>query len=256
MRVVVVGAGGRMGGEVCRLLAGQADIELVGGVEAAGHRLVGSELGKTRVVTDLARIIDQTDIVVDFSAPAAVVADALVAAGAGKAFVSGVTGLLENQTEALCDCARRIPVVHAANFSLGVSALCRLVAEAARLLGPGFDVEIVETHHRKKQDAPSGTAARLVQVVKRSAGRHRTVYGREGMVGAKPVDEIGVSSIRTGDVVGDHTVIFGGEGERLELTHRATSRLAFACGVLAAIRFVKDRKPGFYSMDDVLAASS
>ena len=254
-RVVVTGCGGRMGSEVCRVLADQTDIELAGGIEAPGHSLIGSALGKGKVGPDLALLIPQADVVVDFSNPAVMLANLEAAAGAGKAFVSGVTGLLENQMKVVCQCAEKIPVVHAPNFSVGVSVLCRLVAEAARLLGPEYDTEIVETHHRLKRDAPSGTALRLVQAVKRGSGHHKTVHGREGLTGPKPLDEIGVSSIRTGDVVGDHAVIFGGPGERLELTHRATSRMAFAAGVLAAVRFVVGRKPGLYSLDDVLAQS-
>jgi 4-hydroxy-tetrahydrodipicolinate reductase len=132
--------------------------------------------------------------------------------------------------------------------------LCTLVAQAASRLGPDYDVEVIETHHRMKKDAPSGTAARLVDILTAGAGRARVVHGRQGEVGEKPKYEIGVSSIRTGGVVGEHTVVFGCAGERLELTHKAESRAAFATGVVAAVRFLKCRAPGFYSIEDVLAS--
>lgn len=242
-----------MGREVCRLIAEQPDLELVGGIEAQGHKAVDAALGTGKVETDLGTVIDRADVVVDFSHAEATVANCRLAAAKGRPFVTGVTGLADEQVSSLRECAKQIPVVHAPNFSVGVSVLCRLVAEAARLLGPQYDIEVVETHHRLKKDAPSGTAVRLVDVIKQATGRTSTTYGRQGMVGAKPEGEIGVSSIRTGSVVGEHTVVFGGTGERLELTHKAESRAAFATGVLAAVRFVSGRRPGFYTLEDILA---
>jgi len=243
-----------MGSEVCRLIAEQPDMELGGGVEAAGHKAQGSKLGTGTVVADLGAVVSKADVVADFASAAATVANCRTCAAAGKPFITGVTGLSPEQTKELRDYAARIPVVHAPNFSVGVSVLCRLVAEAAKQLGPGYDVEVIETHHRMKKDAPSGTAVRLVEVIKRNTNRTQLRYGRQGVVGEKPKDEIGVSSIRTGSVVGEHTVVFGGAGERLELTHKAESRAAFATGVVAAIRFAHGRKPGFYTIDDVLAS--
>ncbi len=244
-----------MGSEVCRLIAEQTDMELVGGIEAKGHKAVGTTLGTGTVGVDLSAVITNADVVADFSTGEATVANCRLAAASGKAFITGVTGLSAAQMKELHDCARQIPVVHAPNFSVGVSVLCRLVAEAAKQLGPDYDVEVIETHHRMKKDAPSGTAARLVDILKTSTGRGRVAYGRQGVVGEKPKDEIGVSSIRTGSVVGEHTVVFGCDGERLELTHKAESRAAMAGGAVAAIRFVRGRKPGLYSLEDVLAGS-
>ena len=255
IRVVVVGCAGRMGSEVCRLVTEQADMELVGGIEVPGHRALGTKLGTGTVGADLSAIVAKADAVVDFSTPEATTSHCRLTALAGKAFITGVTGLSAAQVKSLNNCGQNIPIVHAPNFSVGVSVLCTLVAEAERRLGPNYDVEVIETHHRMKKDAPSGTAARLVDILKAGAGRAKVVHGRQGAVGEKPKYEIGVSSIRTGSVVGEHTVIFGSAGERLELTHKAESRAAMAGGVIAAIRFVRGRKPGLYSLEDVLAVS-
>ena len=254
MKVIVAGCAGRMGSEVCRLVAEQTDMRLVGGVEAKGHPLVGTKLGTGVVGIDLSSVIADATVVIDFSNPEATVAGCRLAALAGKGFISGVTGLNANQKKALEDCGQQIPVVYAPNFSVGVSVLCTLVAEAASRLGPDYDVEVIETHHRMKKDAPSGTATRLIDTLTTGARRARVVHGRQGAVGEKPKYEIGVSSVRTGSVVGEHTVVFGCAGERLELTHKADSRAAFATGVVAAVRFVRGRVPGFYAIEDVLAS--
>jgi 4-hydroxy-tetrahydrodipicolinate reductase len=243
-----------MGAAVCGLVGERPDMQLVGGIEAEGHRTVGTKLGTGTVGADLSAVIAKADAVVDFSTPKAAVAGCRLAALAGKAFITGTTGLSAAQMKTLRDCGRQIPVVYAPNFSVGVGVLCELVADAARRLGPDYDVEVIETHHRMKKDAPSGTAARLVDILKAGAGRARVVHGRQGAVGEKPKYEIGVSSIRTGGVVGEHTVVFGCTGERLELTHKAESRAAFATGVIVAVRFVRGRAPGFYSIEDMLAA--
>ena len=255
MKVIVAGCAGRMGSEVCRLVAEQADMELVGGVEAKAHPSVGTKLGVCMVGADLSTMIANADAVVDFSTAEATVAGCRLAALAGKGFITGVTGLSATQRNALQECGRQIPVVYAPNFAGGVSGLCMLVAEAASRLGPDYDVEVIETHHRMKKDAPSGTAARLVDILKASTGRARVVHGRQGVIGEKPKYEIGVSSIRTGSVVGEHTVVFGCTGERLELTHKAGSRAAFATGVVAAMRFLRGRAPGFYTLEEVLASA-
>jgi 4-hydroxy-tetrahydrodipicolinate reductase len=235
MKVIVAGCAGRMGGEVCRLVAEQADMELVGGIEVKGHPSVGTKLGSGAVGTDLSEMIADASTIVDFSTAEAMVAHCRLAALAGKGFITGVTALGVVQTNVLEECAQQIPIVHAPNFSVGVSVLCTLVAEAERRLGQDYDVEVIETHHRMKKDAPSGTAARLVDILNAGAGRAKVVHGRQGVVGEKPKYEIGVSSIRTGGVVGEHTVVFGCAGERLELTHKAESRAAFATGVVAAV---------------------
>lgn len=242
-RVIIVGCAGRMGQAIAQLISEDKEMALAAGVDVAGRA----------AATELGAVITTGDVVVDFSAPGPAAANARTAMAHGKPFVTGVTGFQVAELVVLRECSRAIPVVHAPNFSVGVGVLTRLAAEAARLLGPEYDIEIIETHHRMKKDAPSGTARQLLDVLKTATGRGEVVYGREGMVGHKPVGRIGVSSVRTGTVVGEHTVVFGGPGERLELTHKAESRMAFASGVLAAVRFVRKARPGFYGMADVLS---
>ncbi len=241
-----------MGAEFARLLAAQTDIELAAGVERADHQSCGTALGTGTVVSDLGQVLDRADVVVDFSSPASACAHAELCAQSGKPLVTGVTGLSEDQTAILKACGHVVPVLHAPNFSVGVAVLRRLVGQAAKALAD-FDVEIIEVHHRRKKDAPSGTAKLLLAAVRDSQPAATPAFGREGQVGPKPYGQVGVSSVRTGDVVGEHTVVFGGPGERLELAHKAESRAAFAAGALAAVRFIKGKKPGFYSIDDVLA---
>lgn len=236
IKVVVVGICGRMGSEVTRLLSEEKDMKLVAGVEAAGHPLLGTPIGAGFVVSELDGMLDKCDVVVDFSVPDAVVENVRLCAQVGNPFITGVTGFNENQLQELKAAAEKIPVVYAPNFSVGVAVLVRLVGEAAVLLGENYDVHIVETHHRRKKDAPSGTAKMFLETIKAKIGER----------------QIGVSSIRTGYVVGEHIVIFGGPGERVELIHKAESRGAFAAGVITAIRFVQHRPPGFYSMADIL----
>jgi 4-hydroxy-tetrahydrodipicolinate reductase len=178
---------------------------------------------------------------------------------AAKAIVIGTTGHSPAQMEAIARAAETIPIVLAANFSVGVNTLFWLTRKAAELLGEGFDLEIVETHHRLKKDAPSGTAKRLAQILAdaRSLNYERNVaHGRQGLVGARPVDEIGMHAIRAGDVVGEHTVVFASNGERLELTHKASSRETFATGAARAAQWIIGKPAGLYSMEDVLGFSS
>jgi 4-hydroxy-tetrahydrodipicolinate reductase len=252
-RVILVGCAGRMGQEIATLLPGRPDVKLVAGVEAAGSPVIGQKCGSGLVHDNLADAINASDAVVDFSSPDSAAKNVRLCAEEGKPFVTGVTGLTPDQTAVLREAADKVAVVWAPNFSVGVSVLTKLVAEAARMLGSGYDIEVTETHHRMKKDAPSGTARQLVDALKSATGRTEVVHGREGSVGQKPVGQIGVSSIRTGSVVGEHTVILGGPGERIELIHKAESRAAFATGVVAAILFAASARPGFYGMADVLA---
>ena len=193
-------------------------------------------------------------MVIDFTAPAASLEHAKVCAGRGVALVVGTTGLSAGQKDELRGAGRKVPVLLAPNMSVGVNVLFRLVAEAARALGPAYEVEIVETHHRMKRDAPSGTALRLAEVAAGALGLAADAFvcQRQGETGARRPGTIGIQALRGGDVVGDHTVHFLADGERLELTHRASSRENFARGALRAARWLAGKKPGFYGMQDVL----
>ncbi|HDR00356.1 MAG TPA: 4-hydroxy-tetrahydrodipicolinate reductase [candidate division WOR-3 bacterium] len=251
-RVGIVGVLGRMGAAVRAAVESEPDLVLAAGVERAGHPDLHTSCGEGEVSASLTEILSRVDVVADFALGDGLAERARACAGAGRGYVCGVTGLGASAYDQLKVAARSIPVVYAPNFSVGINLLARLAGEARRLLGAEYDVEIVETHHRAKRDAPSGTAARLLEAILDAAEVSRVRNGRCGLVGAKDPTEVGVHSIRTGDVVGDHTVILGGPGERIELTHRATGREAFANGAVRAVRFCVGRTPGLYGMADVL----
>jgi 4-hydroxy-tetrahydrodipicolinate reductase len=255
IRVGIAGALGRMGGAVLDVLEMEEDIVVAAGVERPGHPGLGRPFGRGEVVVSLSEVLGQIDVVVDFALGDGVAERVRTSAGAGRGYVCGVTGLDNHTYTELRLASQAIPIVYAPSYSIGMSVLVKLVGEARRMLGAEYDVEVVEIHHRDKRDAPSGTAARLVEAILDVAEVNRIRNGRCGLLGAKDSGEIGIHSVRTGDVIGDHTVVFGGPGERLELTHRATSREAFARGVVAAVRFCADRAPGLYGMSDVLAAA-
>jgi 4-hydroxy-tetrahydrodipicolinate reductase len=261
MRLAVVGASGRMGRAVVRL-AHEAGLEIVCAVGATD---VGRDAGELAgvgpigacVVDGLAAIEHaRADVAVDFSGPKATLALAAVAEAAGTAVVSGTTGLGEDARAALDRAAARVPVLWEPNMSVGVHVLSQLVAAAVGALAD-WDVEIVETHHRAKVDAPSGTALRLAEVAARSRARAtQLVHGRQGKPGARGDGEIGMHALRGGDVVGDHVVHVMGGGERLELVHRATGRDVFAHGALRAARWIAGKPAGRYSLGDVLGTRS
>jgi 4-hydroxy-tetrahydrodipicolinate reductase len=257
-RVAVLGANGRMGRAVVRLAheGGMKVVAAVGAGEVdrdAGELAGVGPLG-VRVTADLSAIGSSgADVLVDFSSPAAVAEACDVCARAGIAIASGTTGLDDAASAALDRAAKRVPVLWEPNMSVGVHVLATLVAQALAALGPGYDAEIVEAHHRMKVDAPSGTALRLAEVVKRSRPSARVVAGREGKPGARKQEEVGVLALRGGDVIGDHTVYLFGDGERLELTHRASGRDLFARGALRAGVWLVGRAAGRYRLADVLA---
>ena len=257
MRLAIVGASGRMGRAVVALASGDG-IEIVC---AVGTTDIGRDAGElagigpigTCVVDGLAAVERcAADVVVDFSAPGATLSLAAIAAAAGSALVSGTTGLGEDALAVLDQASKRVPVLWEPNMSVGVHVLGRLVAQAAAAL-PEWDVEIVETHHRAKVDAPSGTALRLAEIVRGARpATTRLVHGRQGKPGPRAADQIGMHALRGGDVIGDHVVHWMGGGERIELAHRATSRNVFAHGALRAARWIATRPAGFYTLDDVL----
>ncbi len=263
-RVAIVGIGGRMCGRIAHLTQASDDLDLVGGVEAQGHPVVGRDVGELsgsahtghQVVDNLENIVGTTDVVVAFTAPPdPTLAAAEICSGAGKPMVVGTTGLSDAQLETFRNTCSNIPCVFAPNYSVGVTVLTRLVEEAARILGAEYDAEIVEAHHRYKTDAPSGTALALAEATARGFERDLSkvgVYGRHGDTGARTAAEIGVHAMRAGDIVGEHTVMFGGIGETVQLAHRAQSRDTFATGVLRSIRYITGADAGMYDMFDVL----
>jgi 4-hydroxy-tetrahydrodipicolinate reductase len=251
----VCGAAGRMGARILALAAKDSRFQPVAGVGRKNGQSVGrfAADGRTPIVGDIQEVLAKTDAVIDFSTAEAAVPTAQRVARAGRALVVGTTGLRPGQIKKLRTLARRIPIVFSPNMSVGMNVLFELVAKAAAALAQ-YDIEIVEAHHNLKKDAPSGSALKLANVAAESSRRRSQdfVYGREGLVGARTKKEIGISAIRAGDIVGDHTVFLAGPGERLELTHRAHSRDAFASGALEAAAWAVRQKPGFYSMKDVL----
>jgi 4-hydroxy-tetrahydrodipicolinate reductase len=252
IRVALCGAAGRMGREIAAAIAAEPGMRLAAAVERPDHPALGTSIEGVVLDSDLSGHLGTCDVVVDFTSPDALVAHARAAARARVAVVTGVTGLDAAQQAALRLLANEIAVVHAPNMSLGVAVLDRLVREAGRRLPADFDVEIVEMHHRRKTDAPSGTALQLAAILESVRASLRRVHGRVGSTGVRGRDEIGIHALRGGDVVGEHRVIFAGPGERIELTHHAESRASFVGGVIAAVRFVRDRAPGLWGMDDVL----
>jgi 4-hydroxy-tetrahydrodipicolinate reductase len=261
--VVVAGAAGRMGRCLVTCLQEAADLSLVGALEKPGHPALGKDVGDVAgvgrlgvAITDQPRALLTRDrILAEFSVPEATLGHLRLAANAGARAVIGTTGFSPGEREEIALLASRIPILLSPNMSLGVNLAFKLLAQMAAVLGDEYDVEIAEIHHRGKKDAPSGTALRMAEIIAQALGRDLNqvlVYGRQGLTGERTVKEIGIQSLRAGDVVGEHTVVFGGLGERLELTHRVGSRDSFARGAIRAVRFIATAPAGLYSMQDVL----
>ena len=239
-----------MGRTLIDAVQADRDLTLVSAIDVSGSPAVGSQIGGLKVTSDLGAI-DKADVLIDFTRPEGTLKHLEYA----KAMVIGTTGFTEEDKGAIAEAAKRIPIVMAANFAVGVNAVYKLAETAARILGDDYDVEIVEAHHRHKVDAPSGTALHLGQIVAQAMGRElekNAVFGRKGDLGERKPKQIGFHVIRGGDIVGEHTVIFAGSGERVEVTVRSQSRTTYAQGALRAVKFLKGRAPGLYGMGDVL----
>ncbi|MBL8601558.1 MAG: 4-hydroxy-tetrahydrodipicolinate reductase [Myxococcales bacterium] len=261
VQMAVAGASGRMGRLLVEQILISDDVRLAGALEHPRSPEIGTDVGAlvgrptgVRIVGDPKKALAGAEVVIDFSSPTATEGVVRAAAELGVACVVGTTGLSEGARAALDEAALKVPVVAAPNMSLGVQVLAHVLREALGLLGDEFDVEVIEAHHREKKDAPSGTALRLVQVALDTRGlTHDDVaHGRSGGDARRKPREVGVHAVRGGDIVGDHTVVLAGLGERIELTHKATSRAVFAAGALRAGRWVVGRPPGKYTMADVL----
>lgn len=255
IKVAVAGAGGRMGQALLEALRGEHELALGGALEVAGSPALGATVGEVTVTSEVSAALGAAEMLIDFTRPEATLAHVRACRQRGKGMVIGTTGFSAAQRQELEEAARTIPIVMAANFAVGVNALYKLAETAARILGEDYDVEIIEAHHRQKVDAPSGTALRLGEVVAKALQRKLSEvqrHGRHGEPGARPAREIGFHAVRGGDIVGEHTVLFAGRGERLELTVRSQSRATYASGALRAARWLSGRKPGLYDMSDVL----
>jgi len=266
VRIVVAGAGGRMGQALVEAVLGDPSCTLASALDIPGSAELGRDPGErigrstgVRVTSDVAAAVAAADVLIDFTRPAGTLAHLAACAKARVGAVVGTTGLNDAELAALTQFATQIPVMFAANMSVGVNVLLALVETAARTLGPDFDIEIVEMHHRHKVDAPSGTALRLGEAAAAGLGTQLpdvAVLSREGVTGERKAGTIGFAALRGGDVVGEHTVVYAGTGERVEISHRATSRQNFAAGALRAVHFVAARRAagqaGLVDMRDVL----
>jgi len=262
IKVAVAGASGRMGRAVIETVLRESELDLAAALEVRGNPHVGRDAGElagspcgAKISDDPARALAGCDVLIDFTRPEGTMAHLAACRKQGVRMVIGTTGFGDAQKKEIAGAAREIAIALSPNFSVGVNVAFNLLDSAAKALGKGYDVEIVEAHHRHKADAPSGTALRMGEVVARALGRDLkrcAIFGREGVTGERSGETIGFATVRGGDLVGDHTVMFIGNGERIEITHRASSRTNFANGALRAARFLMSRANGLYDMADVL----
>jgi 4-hydroxy-tetrahydrodipicolinate reductase len=262
MKVAIAGSSGRMGRTLIETILGARDAQLVAALEQKGNPAIGRDAGELAgracgiaISHDIDAAVAACDVLIDFTRPEGTIEHVAACRQRGARMVIGTTGFTDEQKALIDGAGRIIAIAMAPNFSVGVNVTFKLLDVAARALADGYDFEVVEAHHRHKVDAPSGTALRMGEIIARASGRDlktSAVYGREGITGEREAATIGFSAIRGGDVVGDHTVMFLGTGERIEITHRSGSRATYAQGALRAARFVMDRKNGLYDMQDVL----
>ncbi len=262
MKIAIAGASGRMGRMLIEAVLNDADATLAGALDRQGASTIGEDAGaflgkKTGVVLtdDIESVLAAADCLIDFTRPEGTMAHLEAALRHGVNLVIGTTGFEATQKQALVRAGEKIGIVFAANMSIGVNVTLKLLEFAAPYFSQGYDIEIIEAHHRHKVDAPSGTALMMGEAVAGALGRKLddcAVYGRHGITGERDPSTIGFSAIRGGDIVGDHTVLFAGAGERIEITHKSSSRVSYAQGALRAARFLAGRDPGFYDMQDVL----
>ena len=262
IRIAIAGASGRMGRMLIETTLKASDTALVAAFEQPDSPFIGKDAGElvglpcgVAISSDVAAGLAQADCLIDFTRPEGTLHHLELARAAGCGMVIGTTGFSTDGKAAIAAAAEHIPVVFAPNMAVGMNAVFKLLDVAARILNEGYDVEIIEAHHRLKVDAPSGTALRMGEVVAEALGRDLescAIYGREGVTGERESQTIGFSTIRGGDIFGDHTVLFAGIGERIEITHKSSSRMSYASGSLRAARFIAPRKSGLFDMQDVL----
>lgn len=261
-RVAIAGSTGRMGRALLEAVFQSPDFRLQAALERADCPLLGKDAGEllglpcgVKISADVNAAVFDSDVLIDFTRPEGTLRHLEACAARGVKMVIGTTGMSQEQRAIIADAANRTAIVFAPNMSVGVNLLLKLLDTAARVLQDGYDIEIIEAHHRHKVDAPSGTALRMGEVIARAVGRDLSevaVYGREGVTGERSAKTIGFATVRGGDIVGDHTALFAGVGERIEITHKASSRATFANGALRAARFLAGKQRGLYDMLDVL----
>jgi 4-hydroxy-tetrahydrodipicolinate reductase len=263
IRTIITGAAGRMGGRIIHLVSESKDMIIGAALEQEGHPAVGQDLGEflglgkmgIQVGVHLSEVLDRGDVIIDFTSHGASLAYLRLASEQKKPTIIGSTGFTADEMGEIQALCRAVPCVLAPNMSVGVNLLFKIVKEIAATLGDGYDMEILEIHHKMKKDAPSGTAMRLAQILAQARSldlEKAAVYERKGIIGERKPEEIGIQTFRAGDIVGEHTVLFGGLGERIEITHRAHNRDTFARGALRAARWILGQPPGLYDMQDVL----
>lgn len=263
IKIGVAGAAGKMGSRIAALCREYDGLQLSGAFERAGHKDIGKDIGaiagigETGVILQdsIDKVIHAVDIIIDFTSIESTKENLRTASQSGKAMVIGTTGLSKDDLKDIETLLTKIPCVMASNMSLGVNLLLKVLQDVARVLGDDYDIEIVEAHHRLKKDAPSGTALKMAQVIASAVNRDLDevgVYARHGIIGQRSKKEIGIQTVRAGDIVGEHTVMFGGLGERIEITHKASSRDTFARGALKAALWLSGKPAGLYDMQDVL----
>ncbi|EJN6827649.1 4-hydroxy-tetrahydrodipicolinate reductase [Vibrio cidicii] len=263
VRIAIAGAAGRMGRNLVKAAHHNPLAVVSAGSERPESSLVGVDLGElcgegkfsVSVTEDLAKVIDQFDVIIDFTAPASTLANLQLCQQHGKSIVIGTTGFSDAQRELIDQVAQQVPVVMAPNYSVGVNLVFKLLEKAAKVMGDYSDIEIIEAHHRHKVDAPSGTAIGMGEAIAHAMGNKLSdvaVYAREGITGERSRNEIGFATIRAGDIIGEHTAMFADIGERVEITHKATDRMTFANGAVKAAVWLSGKPAGFYTMTDVL----
>jgi len=255
LKVIVCGACGRMGKEVIAKICQSKEMKLMGAIEAPDHPLIGEDIEGVKISSDLGKAIRPDCVIIEFTTPSATMEHLEIARKKKMPMVIGTTGFTEKEYAWIKEVSRNIPILISPNMSIGINILFKVVEEISRVLGKDFDKEIVEVHHRNKKDAPSGTAKRIAQIIARAEGKDLSrvgVYERKGLGKGRSEEEIGIHAVRGGSVVGDHTVLFAGKGERLEVTHRAESRQIFAQGAVLGAKFISKQKKGLYDLQDAL----
>ncbi|GJL52210.1 MAG: 4-hydroxy-tetrahydrodipicolinate reductase [Nitrospirales bacterium] len=263
INTIIMGAAGRMGKRLVALVQESATMQLAGAIENPGHpalnRDAGEEAGSGRtgviIQNTLGEVLQDAQVIIDFTAPQATLLNLQLAVSQKKAMVIGTTGFDQEELQQLKELAKEIPCVFAPNMSVGVNVLLSVVGKVAKALGETYNIEVIEAHHNQKKDAPSGTALKIAEVLAGGMDWNLEdvgVYERHGIIGQRKTKEIGIQTVRAGDIIGDHTVLFGGPGERIEITHRAHTRDTFAMGALRAAEWVVTQPPGLYTMADVL----